>query len=158
MLKFTIIALGQIKESYLLLGIKEYLKRLQGHAFVEIVELKEEKVVDESEASLRDALEKEAISIQKHLSPKACIMVLDRQGDVLSSLKLSQKLLSLGQQYSHIQWIIGSSHGLSPSIQKKAHYRLSFSALTFPHQLFRLMLLEQLYRAVLIQKGHPYHK
>ncbi len=158
MLKITLLTIGTIKETYLQLGIRDYLNRLLPYVSIEVVEVKEHNPVDNKPSSIQESLDKEAVLLEKHLDPHATIFLFDINGDVLTSVQFSRLIEETTLKTSHLMFIIGSSHGVSETMKKKAHRKLSFSSLTFPHQLFRLIVVEQLYRAILIQKGHPYHK
>jgi 23S rRNA (pseudouridine1915-N3)-methyltransferase len=158
MLKITLLTIGTIKEPYLQLGIRDYVTRLSPYVNLNIVEIKEYNPVDSNPASIQDSLDKEAELLGKYLDSSAAILLFDIKGEGMTSTQFSRFVEETTLKTSHLIFIIGSSHGVSPSIHQKVHRRISFSSLTFPHQLFRLMVVEQLYRAILIQKGHPYHK
>ncbi len=143
-----IICVGKIKEKYIKEGIKDYLKRLTKYTKVEIIEVEEQK-----------SLNLESEKIIKQLKENDYIISLQLDGEELNSCQLSAKINNLYiEGKSSIVFIIGSSHGLSESLTSKADYKLSFSTLTFPHQLFRLMFLEQLYRSFKIIYNEKYHK
>ena len=148
-----IITIGTIKENYLKAAIEEYLKRLQKYTHIEILELKEEGIVEKEKA-----LKIEAERIEKHLNDKDYIITLEIEGKELTSKEFAQKIDSLQIENSNIAFIIGGSFGLSETIKKKSKYSLSFSKMTFPHQLFRVILLEQIYRAFKINNNESYHK
>lgn len=148
-----IICVGQIKEPYLKSAIAEYSKRLKKYSKVEIIEIKDEGLVEESKAI---ALEGE--KIKKHLLEKDCLITLEIEGKQLTSLEFSEKLNELLIENSNIVFIIGGSYGLSEEIKQRAKLHLSFSKMTFPHQLFRVILLEQVYRAYKILNNERYHK
>ncbi|MDD3453325.1 MAG: 23S rRNA (pseudouridine(1915)-N(3))-methyltransferase RlmH [Bacilli bacterium] len=145
-----IICLGKIKEKYLKDGIDEYLKRINKYTKIEVIELE-----DESKNSI---LEKEKEKILKYLNPKDYIITLEIDGNNLSSTQLSKKIDKIFISNANITFIIGGSYGLHEDIKKRSDYKLSFSKLTFPHQLFRLMLLEQIYRSFKINNNETYHK
>ncbi len=159
-MQITIIAVGKIKEKYLKEGINEYLKRLRPYAKVEIIEVGDEPAPEK--ASLAEELqikEREAEKIAKHIKVGSFVIALALEGKMLSSEALANKLESLALNgKSHITFLIGGSLGLAPSLLKKANYLLCLSPMTFPHQLVRLIFLEQIYRAFKIIKGEPYHK
>jgi len=159
-MQIEILAVGKIKEQYLAAGIEEYLKRLSSYAHVTIREVKAEKIPESiSVAEEAQLLEKEAARLGMLIKPCTYLTVLDLAGRQLSSLQLAAQLSSLATAgKSHFTFIVGGSLGLSPSLLHKADLRLSFSNMTFPHQLFRLMLLEQIYRVLKINRGEPYHK
>lgn len=156
----SIIAVGKIKEKYLKEGIKEYLKRLGPYAKVEIIEVGDEPHgVNLSPAEELQIKEKEGEKIKKYIKENSFVIALALEGEMLSSEALAAKLHSLALRgTSHLTFLIGGSLGLAPSLLKQADYLLCLSPMTFPHQLVRLILLEQLYRAFKIIKGEPYHK
>ena len=148
-----IICVGKIKEKYLRDAIEEYSKRLSKYTKLEIIEVK-----DESKMDTNDIMKKEAISIEKYINNKDYNIVLDIEGEELSSLTFAKKLDKIFIGSSNINFIIGGSVGIDDSIKEKANLRLSFSRMTFPHQLFRVILLEQIYRAFKIINNESYHK
>ncbi len=148
-----IIAVGSIKENYLKEALNEYLKRLSKYTNIEIIEVKDEGLVEESKAL---AIEKERI--KKHLNNKDYIITLEIEGESLTSKEFATTIENIFLQTSNITFIIGGSYGLSPEIKSLAKKHLSFSKMTFPHQLFRLLLLEQIYRAYKINNNESYHK
>lgn len=152
MLKINIIAIGKIKEKYIIDGIAEFSKRLSKYINLNIIELQEE--VDNS-----TAIKKESDKILAYLSKtKSYNILLDLKGKFIDSIELSNKLFDLTLNYCEISFIIGGSRGVSREVKEKVDYLLAFSKLTFPHQLFRLILLEQIYRAICISKNIKYHK
>lgn len=159
-LRIQIITVGKIKEKYLKDGIAEYLKRLERYAHIEIVEVPDEQTPDgasDSEVSMIKA--KEALHIQKFIKEDTYLIALAIEGKMLSSEELADKIESLALSgKSHITFVIGGSLGLDKSIIERSDFLLSFSKMTFPHQLMRLILAEQLYRSYRIIKGEPYHK
>ena len=159
MIKVTLIALGKLKESYLREAVLEYTKRLSRYCDLDIIELEPVKLPDApSKAQIDAALEKEAEMIIKKI-PKNCdVYPLCVEGKQFSSEELAEKVAELSQQGRGIALIIGSSYGLSEQVKAIAKTRLSLSKMTFPHQLFRVMLLEQVYRAFKINEGSTYHK
>lgn len=142
-----IICLGKIKEEYLKKLISDYQKRISRYHRIEIIELNDS-----------NDLKKEANDILNHISNQEYVIALDIAGNTLSSIELAQKIDKTFLNHSTITFIIGSSYGLDESIKKRADYRLSFSQLTFPHGLFRGMLLEQIYRSFKILNNETYHK
>lgn len=148
-----IIAVGSIKESYLKDALLEYQKRLQKYTNIEIIEIKDEGLVEKDKA-----LSLESEKIKKHLSLKDYLITLEIEGQELTSLDFASKLNTIFLENSNITFIIGGSYGLSPEIKKLAKLHLSFSKMTFPHQLFRVLLLEQIYRAYKINNNESYHK
>ena len=159
MINIKFIVLGNIKEAYLRDAIAEYTKRLGAFAKAEICELKEAKLPDNpSQSHIDAALEDEAQRILAAIPPRSHVMALAVEGKQMSSEELADHIESVTQTASTVCFIIGSSHGLSQKIKNAANYKLSLSKMTFPHQLFRVMLLEQVYRAFNIIKGTKYHK
>lgn len=159
-MKITIITVGKIKEKYLKDAIAEYSKRLSKYCKLEIVEVADEKTLENVSETVENAIrEKEAERILKYVKEDAYIITLEIGGKLLSSEELAEKIEKLGVQgTSHIIFIIGGSIGLGKSVLKKSDYALSFSRMTFPHQLMRVILLEQVYRSYRIMNGEPYHK
>ena len=159
-MKITCVVVGKIKEKYFTDAIKEYSKRLSRYCKLEILELADEKTPDgASEAEELAIREKEGERILKALKDDAYVLALAIEGKMLDSVELSKKIESLGiSGTSHIAFVIGGSLGLAPAVMKRADYALSFSRMTFPHQLMRVVLLEQLYRSYRIMKNEPYHK
>ena len=159
-MKITCVVVGKIKEKYFTDAIKEYSKRLSRYCKLEIVELADEKTPDgASEAEEAAIREKEGERILKALKDDAYVIALAIEGKMLDSVELSQKIERLGVSgTSHIAFVIGGSLGLAPAVMKRADHALSFSRMTFPHQLMRVVLLEQLYRSYRILKNEPYHK
>ncbi|WP_440322391.1 23S rRNA (pseudouridine(1915)-N(3))-methyltransferase RlmH [Laedolimicola sp.] len=159
-MKITCVVVGKIKEKYFTDAIREYSKRLSRYCKLEIVELADEKTPDgASEAEEVAIREKEGERILKALKDDAYVIALAIEGKMLDSVELSQKIDRLGVSgTSHIAFVIGGSLGLAPAVMKRADYALSFSRMTFPHQLMRVVLLEQLYRSYRILKNEPYHK
>ena len=160
MLRLRLIAVGKIKEPALRELIAEYAKRLGGYCKFEIVEVDEEKAPESlSPAQQAEVKATEGRAILKKIAPGDYVVVLAIEGQTLASEALAATLetVSVGGR-STIDWIIGGSLGLSPEVLARANLRLSLSRLTFPHQLVRLMIAEQLYRAFKILRGEPYHK
>ena len=159
-MKITVITVGKIKENYLRHAIAEYSKRLSKYCKLEIIEVADEKTPDHAselvECNIRD---KEGERILKYIKDDAYIITLEIEGNQLTSEAFAEKINQLGiQGTSHITLIIGGSIGLSDDIIKRSNYALSFSKMTFPHQLMRVILLEQIYRGYRIMSGEPYHK
>ncbi|MCR6545492.1 23S rRNA (pseudouridine(1915)-N(3))-methyltransferase RlmH [Dehalobacterium formicoaceticum] len=155
-----IIAVGKLKEKYLKEGIHEYLKRLTPHAKVEIIEVSDEKTLENaSETEIKLIKDKEGERISRHLKEGIYLIALDVRGKNLSSEELAAKIHNLGVQgKSDLTFLIGGSVGLADFLLEQADFRLSFGRMIYPHQLMRLILLEQLYRCFKINAGHPYHK
>ncbi len=160
MLKVQIITVGKLKEKFFVDACAEYAKRLSRFVSLQIVELAEAPLPkDDSPALTAAALEKEAAAIQNAVPEGSYVIALCVEGKMLDSPALAAEIAALPQMgYSSLCFIIGSSCGLAPSVKRKAHRRLSFSPMTFPHQLMRVVLLEQIYRAQKINSGEKYHK
>lgn len=148
-----IITVGSIKENYLKDAIVEYTKRIKKYTHIEIIEVKDEGLVEEIKAQ-----KLEAEKIKKHLNEKDFIITLEIEGKELTSIEFAKKLNDIFIESSNLTFIIGGSYGLDDSIKQKAKLHLSFSKMTFPHQLFRVLLLEQIYRAYKINNNESYHK
>ena len=159
-MKITIITVGKIKEKYLKDAIAEYTKRLSKYCKLEIVEVADEKTPDNASEVVEDSIRsKEAERILKYVKDDAYVIMLEINGKQLTSEELADKVEKLGVQgTSHIIFIIGGSIGLGKEVLAKSNYALSFSKMTFPHQLMRVILLEQIYRSYRIINGEPYHK
>lgn len=158
-MKITIVTAGKIKEKYLTAGINEFLKRLGSFANVKIVEINEEKMKDNpSEAEKQQTLQQEGQRLLRQVPDGSYLFVLDVYGQQLSSEKLAAKLDSLALQgRSNITFLIGGAFGLSEEVRQAADFRLSFSPMTFTHQMIRLLLVEQIYRCFKINRGEKYH-
>lgn len=159
-MNIDIVCVGRIKERYLTDAIDEYSKRLSRYCKLNVIEVADEKTPDHaSEGVERQIREREGERIAKHLKPGAYVIALAIDGQMVSSEGLAAKIEQLGVSgVSHIQLVIGGSIGLDDSILQRADWRLSFSKMTFPHQLMRVILLEQIYRAYKINAHEPYHK
>lgn len=159
-MNIELICVGKLKEKYLKQGIAEYVKRLGAYANVSIVEVADEPTADQmSDVEIDQVLAKEAEKIKARLDPQRKVIVLAIEGKVISSEDLAQQL----DQYatygdSKVTFIIGGSLGLADELKKSANLSISFGRITLPHQLMRLVLVEQIYRAFRINKGHAYHK
>ncbi len=147
-----IITVGKIKEKYLKDGINEYLKRMQKYTKIEIIELQDE------DFDINKTLLKEKEKIEKYIKERDYVVTLEIDGEELSSIELSKKIDNIMLNNSDIAFIIGGSYGLHDDIKKRSNFALSFSKMTFPHQLFRLILLEQIYRSFKILNNETYHK
>jgi len=159
-MNITVISVGKIKEKFIVDGIKEYSKRLSKYCKLKIIEVDDEKAPENlSEAEMKIIKNKEGEKILNKINSNTYIIALAIEGKNLSSEQLSSKIddLALNGQ-SDITFIIGGSLGISDEVLKKSHFKLSFSKMTFPHQLMKLILLEQIYRAFRISRGEPYHK
>ncbi len=159
-MRITLITVGKIKEKYLRDAILEYSKRLSRYCKLEIIEVSDEKTPDHASEAVEKAIrDKEAERILKYIKEGTYVFTLEISGKQLTSEELSEKINSLGVQgESHLVFIIGGSLGLGKEVLKKSNYALSFSKMTFPHQLMRVILLEQIYRSYRIINGEPYHK
>ena len=159
-MKITVLCVGKVKEKFFTDAIKEYSKRLSRYCKLEIVEVADEKTPDgASELVVSQIKEKEAERMEKYLPESAYVIALAIEGKKLTSEKLAEKIDSLGiSGTSHLVFLIGGSLGMSDRLLKRADYLLSFSDMTFPHQLMRVILLEQVYRSYRIIHGEPYHK
>lgn len=159
-MKVTVISVGKLKERYLKDAIAEYTKRLGKYCRLEIFEVMDEKLPDRAESAAEEAVRtKEGERILKYVRDDAYIITLEIDGAQLSSEKLAERIENLGiQGKSHIIFIIGGSIGLGENVRSRADFALSFSKMTFPHQLMRVILLEQVYRSFRIINGEPYHK
>ena len=159
-MKITILTVGKIKEKYLRDAIAEYSKRLSRYAKLEIIEVADEKTPDNASETVETNIKnKEAERLLKYIRDDAYLITLEIKGKQLTSEELAQKIDTLGVQgTSHIIFVIGGSLGLGEEVLKRSNYALSFSRMTFPHQLMRVILLEQVYRSYRIMNGEPYHK
>ena len=146
-----IICVGKIKEKYFTSGANEYLKRLSRYTKLEVV-------IVPDEANVEKAVLIEGRKILSKIKDDEYVIALDICGKMISSLDFAKKINSVFNSHSKLTFVIGGSYGLSSSVIKRADYLLSFSKLTFPHQLFRVMLLEQIYRAYKINNNESYHK
>ncbi|WP_342433725.1 23S rRNA (pseudouridine(1915)-N(3))-methyltransferase RlmH [Neobacillus sp. FSL H8-0543] len=159
-MNISIVTVGKLKEKYLKLGIDEYLKRLTAYAKVEVIEVADEKAPEElSELEMVQVKQKEGERILAKISQDTYVIALAINGKMQSSEELADtmdKLATYGK--SKIAFIIGGSLGLSEEVLKRSNEQLSFSKMTFPHQLMKLILIEQIYRAFRINRGEPYHK
>ena len=147
-MKIKLVTVGKLKEKYLIQGINEYLKRLNSYAKMEIIEVPDEK-----------APEKEGQRILGKINDNEYVFVLAINGKQLSSEEFSKEIEQLGiSGKSNLTFVIGGSLGLSDSVLQRSNQQISFGRLTYPHQLMRLVLVEQIYRGFRIMKGEPYHK
>lgn len=148
-----IICVGKLKEKYWTEAVNEYLKRLSKYTKIELIELNDSKIDDPT-----IALKQEKELILNKLTDKDYIITLEINGKSLTSMELAKKIDKLTSLHSNLCFIIGGSNGIHEDIRNKSSLSLSFSSLTFPHQLFRVMFLEQLYRAYKINNNESYHK
>lgn len=159
-MNITVVTVGKIKEKYLNMGIDEFSKRLKSYCKLNIIEVADEATPDNASEKEEDIIrKKEGEKIIGKLPKNSYIIALAIDGKQVSSEGLAEKIENLGiDGMSDISFIIGGSLGLDQEVLKLADYKLSFSKMTFPHQLMRLILLEQVYRAFRINTGAPYHK
>ncbi|MDO4321610.1 MAG: 23S rRNA (pseudouridine(1915)-N(3))-methyltransferase RlmH [Lachnospiraceae bacterium] len=159
-MKITLLTVGKIKEKYLRDGIAEYVKRLGRYCRLDIVEVPDEKTPDRASAAEEAQIKNtEGERLLRCIRENDYVIALAIDGKMLDSVELSEKIEKLGiQGHSSIVFVIGGSLGLSDAVLGRADYKLSFSRMTFPHQLMRMVLLEQIYRSYRIMQGEPYHK
>ena len=148
-----IICVGKVKEKYLQEAIKDYQKRISRYTKLEIIEVQDQGIDDYNKA-----MEIEAGQIEKYIDDRSYLITLEIEGDLITSVDLANKIDKTFTNYSNITFIIGGSYGISESLKTRANYHLSFSKMTFPHQLFRVLLLEQIYRSYKINNNERYHK
>ncbi len=148
-----IICVGKLKEGYWREAQAEYDKRIQKYTNLSIIEVPDSMIDQE-----KIALEKEKEEILKHLTGKEYLITLEIEGKILSSIEFSQKLDQIFLSHSDITFLIGGSYGIHPDLKERAQFHLSFSKMTFPHQLFRILLLEQIFRSYKILNHEKYHK
>ena len=148
-----IITVGTIKERYLKEAIDDYVKRLKKYTNIEVIEVKDEGLVEESKA-----IQLEKDKIEKHIGTRDYVITLEIEGKQLTSPEFAEKIDQIQIENSNITFIIGGSYGLSDEIKQMSRLHLSFSKMTFPHQLFRVLLLEQIYRCYKILNNESYHK
>ena len=160
MSKISIVCVGKIKEKYLKDGIAEYSKRLSRYCKLDIIEVPDEKTPDGASMVVEEQIKNiEGDKIMKHIREDDYVIALAIDGKMLDSVELSNKMEHLAVSgVSHLVFVIGGSLGLADEVLKRADYTLSFSKMTFPHQLMRMILLEQIYRGYRIMKHEPYHK
>ncbi len=158
-MKITILAVGKVSLSFLKDGIEEYKKRMRSYANVTITEVKEEKVSDRpDEAERLRTVEAEGERLLKQIKDGQFVFLLDLHGETMSSEKLAAKIASLGLSgRSDIVFVIGGAYGVSDALRKRADIKLSFSPMTFTHQMVRLLIIEQIYRTFKINRKEPYH-
>lgn len=159
-MKITVLAVGKIKEPFYRDAIAEFQKRLSKYVKLTIIEIQDEKTPENaSEQEQKIILDKEGARLRKHIPPGAYVAALAIKGRQLDSMQLSEMVENLGVSgTSHIIFVIGGSLGLSDTVLRSADMLLSFSKMTFPHQLMRVILLEQIYRSMRIIHHEPYHK
>lgn len=159
-MKITVIGVGKVKERFFEEAIKEYQKRLGRYCRLEIIQVGDEKTPDGAGLALEDQIrDREGQRILSHIKDGAYVIALAIEGRMLDSEELAKKIENLGVKgTSHVIFVIGGSLGLSGQVMDRADYHLSFSKMTFPHQLMRVILLEQIYRSCRILNHEPYHK
>lgn len=159
-MKITIICVGRIKEKYFTMGIQEYVKRLGRYCRLDIIEVADEKTPDHASGAEELLIKRrEGERILKNIKDDAYVFALAIEGNMLDSEEFADKIMKLGVNgESHINFIIGGSLGLDRDVLSRADEKISFSKMTFPHQMMRMILLEQIYRGYRIIKGEPYHK
>ena len=159
-MKITVISVGKIKEKYFTDAIAEYAKRLSRYCKLEIIEVPDEKTPDGASEALENQIkEKEGERILAKVPDSAHVVALAIEGKQLDSEELADKMEKWNVSgISHLVFIIGGSLGLTPKVLNRADFKLSFSKMTFPHQLMRVVLLEQIYRSFRIRNNEPYHK
>lgn len=155
-MKITVLTVGKVKEPYLKDGISEYTKRLSKYTKLEIIEVRDENIASRSIVEVKA---KEGKRLLEQLVPTSYTIALERSGKTLTSKELANKIGLLSTEgFKALVFIIGGTLGLSQKVIESANFKLSLSSLTFPHQLTRLLLLEQIYRAFKILRGEPYHR
>ena len=159
MLTIEIICVGKIKEKYLKDAINEYSKRLSKYCKLIITELPDEKIPDKLNINLENITKnKECSNILNHIKKDSYKIALDLKGQTLSSENFSKKIENIAMENSHLTFIIGGSLGLNQELLSVCDFKICFSNMTFPHQLIRVFLLEQIFRAFKIQNGETYHR
>ena len=159
-MKITILAVGKLKEKYWKQAISEYEKRLSAYSKIEIIEVPDEKAPENmSDKEIEQVKEKEGQRLLAKIKPQATVITLEIQGEMLSSEGLAKELQQrMTQGQSDFVFVIGGSNGLHQDVLNRSNYALSFSKMTFPHQMMRVVLIEQVYRAFKIMRGENYHK
>ena len=159
-MKITILAVGKLKEKYWKQAIAEYEKRLGAYSKIEIIEVPDEKAPETmSDKEIEQVKEKEGQRLLAKIKPQATVITLEIQGKMLSSESLAKELQQrMTQGQSDFVFVIGGSNGLHQDVLNRSNYALSFSKMTFPHQMMRVVLIEQVYRAFKIMRGEAYHK
>lgn len=159
-MKITVLTVGKIKEKFYTAAIDEYSKRLSRYCKLNIIQVADEKTIENSTEKEMDIIKaKEGERILKNIPDDAFVITLEINGKMLDSEELADKINKLGiMGESHIVFVIGGSLGLYQDVSKRANFKLSFSKMTFPHQLMRVILLEQIYRSYRIINNEPYHK
>ncbi len=158
-MKFTILTVGKLKEKYLRDGVDEFVKRVRPYGGIQIIEIGEAKIGDKpNDAERQEAVLEEGRKLLKLVPPKSYFVLLDVYGKTQSSEVLAQKIATLEVDgISEMCFVIGGAFGVSEELRKQADFKLSFSPMTFTHQMIRLLLVEQIYRACKINRHEPYH-
>lgn len=159
-MKITILAVGKLKEKYWKQAISEYEKRLSAYSKIEIIEVPDEKAPENmSDKEIEQVKEKEGQRLLAKIKPQPTVITLEIQGKMLSSEGLAEEMQRrMTQGQSDFVFVIGGSNGLHENVLQRSNYALSFSKMTFPHQMMRVVLIEQVYRAFKIMRGEAYHK
>lgn len=159
-MKITVLTVGKIKEKYLRDAIAEYTKRLRRYCRMNIIEVPDEKIPDQASQAMEEEIRrKEGERLLRYIEADMYVITLEIIGKMLTSEELAQRIEMLGiQGKSNLAFVIGGSIGLGKNVLKRSDYSLSFSKMTFPHQLMRVILLEQIYRSYRIIQREPYHK
>jgi 23S rRNA (pseudouridine1915-N3)-methyltransferase len=159
-MKIILAVVGKIKEKYFSMAIEEYCKRLSRYVKLEIIQTADEKTPDGASEAIEEQIrKKEAERLLKNIREEDYVITLEIGGNMLDSVELSKKIEKIGiDGYGNLVFVIGGSLGLHESVSRRADYKLSFSKMTFPHQLMRVILLEQIYRSYRILSNEPYHK
>lgn len=159
-MKITILSVGKLKEKYWKQAIAEYEKRLGAYTKIEIIEVPDEKAPENmSDKEIEQVKEKEGQRLLAKIKPQATVITLEIEGKMLSSEGLAKELNQrMTQGQSDFVFVIGGSNGLHQDVLQRSNYALSFSKMTFPHQMMRVVLIEQVYRAFKIMRGEAYHK
>lgn len=159
MLTIQIICIGKLKETYLKSAIDEYTKRLSRYCKLEILELPDEKIPDKLNTNLSNEIKlKECDNILRHIKKDSYLIALDLKGKQFTSEEFSSEIEKISMTASHITFLIGGSLGLTNELLSQCHQKICFSKMTFPHQLIRVFLLEQIFRAFKISNGETYHR
>ncbi len=159
MIKIKIISVGKIKEKSLKVLIDEYVKRLSRYAKTEITEINDLPVPDNpSDSEIQSVISKEGIEIAKHINSRSYVISMCIEGKKKSSVEFAELLKNVQNSHSEITFVIGSSHGLSHDIKNISNFKLSMSDMTFPHNIAKFMLIEQIYRSFKIINNENYHK
>lgn len=157
-MNLKLICIGKVKEAFFKDAIEEYSKRLSKYCVLNILELPEEKISIENDAYCEISKQKESIRILSKIDNKDYVILFDINGESMDSINFARKIQCLKDEGRNIAFVIGGSYGVDENVKARANYKLSFSKMTFPHQLFRIIALEQIYRAFKINSNEKYHK